>query len=83
MKKKLLRITALLFFSLAGVHFMFSAFMKGNVDRLLPLKISPQVPVEQQNPEIKNKYTPQQLKRIYLFENIHKSVERGKKGITS
>ena len=83
MKKHLLRILALLLFSLAGVHFMFHAFLKGNINELLPLKISPRTPTENNIPANKNKYPPQQLKRIYLFEHIHKSVEKGKKGITS
>lgn len=83
MKKKLLRTVTLLFFSLGSVHFLFSAFMMGNKELLLPLKISPQTPIEHNSPATKNKYSPHELRRIYLFEHIHKSVERGKKGITS
>jgi len=83
MKKKLLRIVALLFFSLEAVHFMFSLFMMANKELLVPLKISPQTPAEQHIPAPRNKYSPQELRRIYLFEHIHKSVERGKKGTIS
>ena len=83
MKKKLLRIVALLFFSLEAVHFTFSAFMMGNKELLLPLKISPQSPTEHHIPATKNKYSPHELRRIYLFEHIHKSVERAKKGTIS
>lgn len=83
MKKKLLHIVTLLFFSVGSVHFMFSTLLAGDITKLLPLKISPQIPTENYAPQQKNKYTPQELHRIYLFENVHKSVERGKKGITS
>jgi len=83
MKKKLLHIITLLFFSVGCVHFMFSTLLAGDITKLLPLKISPQIPTEQNAPQQKNKYAPHDLHRIYLFEHIHKSVERGKKGITS
>ncbi len=81
MKKKLLHIVALLFFSLGCVYFMFNTLLRGDITKLLPLKISPQIPSEQYAPQQKNKYSPKDLKRIYMFEHIHKSVERGKKGI--
>jgi len=83
MKKKLLHIITLLFFSVGTVHYLFSTMVAGDRSTLLPLKISPQTPTEQYAPQQKNKYTPHELHRIYLFEHIHKSVERGKKGITS
>lgn len=83
MKKKLLRIAVLLFFSLESVNFVFSGFMMNNKELLLPLKISPQTPGEHHIPSMKNKYSPHELRRIYLFEHIHKSVERGKKGAVS
>lgn len=83
MKKKLLHIVTLLFFSVGCVHFMFNSLLTGGIEKLIPLKISPQIPAEPYAPQQKNKYSPQELKRIYMFEHIHKSVERGKKGITS
>ena len=83
MKKKLLQIITLLFFSVGSVHYLLSTLVAGDTNTLLPLKISPQTPAEPYAPQQKNKYTPKELHRIYLFENIHKSVERGKKGITS
>ena len=83
MKKKLLHIITLLFFSVGSVYFMFSTLLEGDITKLLPLKIAPQTPTEQYAPQQKNKYTPKELHRIYLFEHIHKSIERGKKGITS
>ena len=83
MKKKLLHIVTLLLLSVGSVYLMFNTFLEGNLTKLLPLKISPQIPTEQYAPQHQNKYTPQELHRIYLFENIHKSVERGKKGISS
>lgn len=81
MKKKLLHIVTLLFFSLGCVYFMFNA-LSGGITTLLPLKISPQIQPDQYTPQQKKKYNPSELHRIYLFERIHKSVERGKKGIT-
>jgi hypothetical protein len=83
MKNKLLHILTLLFFSVEAVHFLFSAMLFYDLNRLLPLKTSPNRPAEQHTPAVKNKYTPQDLNRIYLFEHIHKSIERGKKGTTS
>jgi len=83
MKKKLLHIVTLLIFSVGSVHFIFSTLLAGDINKLLPLKISPQIPTEHYAPQQKNKYTPQELHRIYLFEHIHKSVARGKKGMPS
>jgi len=83
MKKKLLQITTLLLLSLSSVLFLFSSLLEGDIKSFLPLKISPQIPIENFAPKQKNIYSPQELQRIYMFEHIHKSVERGKKGITS
>ncbi len=83
MKKKLLHILTLLFFSVETAHFLFSAIVFYDISKILPLKISPDRPAERHSPAVKNKYTPHQLHRIYMFEKIHKSVERGKKGATS
>lgn len=80
MKKKLLSIVTLLFLSVGCVHLIFSTLLAGDINELLPLKISPQIPTEH-GPQQRNKYSPQELRRIYMFEHIHKSVERGKKGI--
>ena len=62
---------------------MFSTLLSGDIEELLPLKIAPRAPIEHIVPEEKNKYSPKDLQRIYLFEHIHKSVERAKKGTTS
>lgn len=81
MKNKLLHIVTLLFFSLGCIHIMFNTLSTDDGTMLLPLKISPQIPSEQYIPKQKNNYSPKELKRIYMFEHIHKSIERGKKGI--
>ncbi len=83
MKNKLLQIVTLVFFSVGSVHYMFNALSSGDKSNLLPFKISPQSPGEHYVPQQKNNYSPQKLNRLYLFEHIHRSVERGKKGITS
>lgn len=83
MKKKLLHITTLLVLSVNCVLFLFSNLLAGDIKSFLPLKISPQIPIENFAPQQKNIYSPQELNRIYMFEHIHKSVERGKKGISA
>ena len=83
MKKKLLHTVGLLFFSITVVFFLFNVVLVNNIDKLLPSKISPQNPTEEYIPKEKNKYSPHELQRIYLFEHIHRSVQREKKGITS
>jgi hypothetical protein len=83
MRKKTLPIFILLFFSISIVHFMFSTLLTGDIEELLPLKIAPRAPIERIVPQERNMYSPKELQRIYLFEHIHKSVERAKKGATS
>jgi hypothetical protein len=83
MKKKLLHITSLLLLSVSSVLFLFSNLLEGDIKNFLPLKISPEIQIENFTPQQKNIYSPQELQRIYMFEHIHKSVERGKKGINS
>jgi hypothetical protein len=83
MKKKLLQIVTLVLFSVGSVHIMFSVLLAGDTSKLLPSKIAPQTPSDQYAPQQQNKYSPKELNRIYLFEKIHKSIERGKRGIPS
>jgi hypothetical protein len=83
MKKKLLHITSLLLLSVSSVLFLFSSLLEGDIKSFLPLKISPEIQIENLAPQQKNIYSPQELQRIYMFEHIHKSVERGKKGISA
>ncbi|WP_299254514.1 hypothetical protein [uncultured Cytophaga sp.] len=82
MKKKLLHIGTLLFLSVTSVLFLFNSLLAGDIKNFLPLKISPEIQIENFAPQQKNIYSPQELQRIYMFEHIHKSVERGKKGIS-
>lgn len=83
MNKKLLHTVLLLSFSLTVVLLLFNVVLVTNINQLLPSKISPQNPREEYMPREKNKYSPHELQRIYLFEHIHRSVESGKKGTVS
>ena len=42
-----------------------------------PAKIAPAIPYHHINPTERGKYSPSELHRIYFYERVHQSIEKG------
>ena len=81
MKNYLLTIPLLFVLSLIWVKALIIPAFHESFDKPVPRKIAPdQRQPKDFNPQKRGKYNPSQMNRMFFFEHIHRSIQRGKKG---
>jgi len=81
MRKFIVLIPFLFMLSMLMVQSLIVPVFSESFERPVPKKIAPDHQREKEfQPQNRPRYKPSEVNRMYLFEHIHRSVQRAKKG---